>query len=829
MRERLARLRDLNVALAASGPLAGLEVLDLSWGIAGPMTSMLLADSGADVLRIEAPHDPVRDPVAYRVWNRGKRSANLDLRRDVDREAFFGLAATADVVLESYAPGVAARLGIDEPSLRALNPGLVYCSIPGYRPNTPDADRPAYDALVAARAGLHWDQRGWPGTSPGRISGGAIPYEELEVPDLPANRFDLDGPTFPRSTWPSLGATFLATVGISAALRAREITGLGDYVQTSLLQGAMACAGPTWQRVEHPDAPGYWMWVTDRRAPEGLFECADGRWVHFWTIRPTLVLQAAEADALVIDGSPDSMRDPSNVRIGMDAEDLVVLFHYHPLLAEAFKKFPSDQWVAFGAARGLGMALVRSPEEALTDGALIADGCVVEMDDPEIGPIRHAGLLLEFSRSPGAVRGPAPMPGEHTEEVLRPSASPRATMPRPHRGAMRGPLQGIKVLDLGLGVAGPWGGRVLADLGADVIKVHAPHDGYWTRTHMGLATNWGKRSIALNLKDPRGREVLERLLADADVLVHNMREGAAERLGIAYEDLAEQHPRLVYCHTRGFEHGPRSMQPGTDQTANALAGVEYEDGAVRLGQPPFWSRVNTGDTGNGYLWSVAVVQALYERELSGRGQRVGTSILNACLLNSSYAYCRPDGRAVDRPHLDAELRGLSALYRLYKTRDEWACIAAVDEESWTALCCALDAPDLLEDPRFGSVESRALNDTELSAALEPLFATFASEDLVAAAEKFDLPCEIASRDYPVRLFDDADLAHLITTAVVPGVGRIEQPGVLVEFAMNGAGSVLPPCLAGQHTTEILTELDYDPTTITGLVADGVAVEMRSPT
>ena len=120
-------------------------------------------------------------------------------------------------------------------------------------------------------------------------------------------------------------------------------------------------AGATWMRAEHPDAPGFYMWVLDRRAPEGLFECADGRWVHFWTIRPTLVLEAAEADVLPIAGPKDDMRAGSGVRIGMNADDLVVLYHYYPLLAEAFRKFPSADWVAFGAARNLGTS-----ERALT-------------------------------------------------------------------------------------------------------------------------------------------------------------------------------------------------------------------------------------------------------------------------------------------------------------------------------------------------------------------------------------------------------------------------------------------------------------------------------
>src|ERR1700730_6789073 len=133
------------------GPLAGLRVLDLSWGIAGPITTMLLADSGADVVRIESPHgDPVGDEVAYRVWNRGKPSAVMDLTDPGQREAFLRHVAEADVLVESFEPGVTARLGIDEPTLRVVNPRLIYCPITGYGPDGPAAHRPAYDALGAA-------------------------------------------------------------------------------------------------------------------------------------------------------------------------------------------------------------------------------------------------------------------------------------------------------------------------------------------------------------------------------------------------------------------------------------------------------------------------------------------------------------------------------------------------------------------------------------------------------------------------------------------------------------------------------------------------------
>jgi crotonobetainyl-CoA:carnitine CoA-transferase CaiB-like acyl-CoA transferase len=377
----------------------------------------------------------------------------------------------------------------------------------------------------------------------------------------------------------------------------------------------------------------------------------------------------------------------------------------------------------------------------------------------------------------------------------------------------------VTVLDLGLGVAGPWGGRVLADMGATVIKVHALHDGFWTRTHMGMATNWGKRSIALNLKDPDARAVLERLIAKADVLAHNMRPGAAERLGIGYEELHARYPRLVYCHTRGFEDGPRSLLPGTDQTANALGGAEYEDGACHLGGAPIWSRVNVGDTGNGYLWAIAVIQALYHRDRTGKGQRVSTSIINATLLTTSYAYSHADGTPVPRPQIDRDQKGLSALYGLYQLEDEWLCIAVTTEEAWPELCQALHAPELIDDPRFATAEGRQRSDAELRAALEPLFARRTSDELVQEFEKRDLPCEISSTTFAIEMFDDPEILDRgwIASAHLPEVGRLQQPEHLVELSRHRAGPVSAPCQAGEHTRQILAELGYDEPAIARLI------------
>src|SRR5260370_20017245 len=206
--------------------LDGIKVLDLSWGAAGPIASMLLCDNGAAVTRIEPPGgDPFRKLLSgYRAWNRGKRSAIVNLKEPQERARLIALASEADVFLESFSPGVTERLGIDYATLGAKNPRLIYCSITGYGPHRAHRDRPAYDALVAARLGLQWEQRSWPGGPIDHILGLPGPLPDLEMPHGAAQGSPRERPIFTWSFWPSLAAAYLAATGISAALLAREFT-----------------------------------------------------------------------------------------------------------------------------------------------------------------------------------------------------------------------------------------------------------------------------------------------------------------------------------------------------------------------------------------------------------------------------------------------------------------------------------------------------------------------------------------------------------------------------------------------------------------------------
>lgn len=776
---------------AANGPSAGgvyrdLNVVDLSTGIAGPMITMLLADNGAAVTRVVMPgRDPAAGYSGSRVFNRAKRIVELDA--DGDRDQLDRLVGEADILVDSFSPNTAEHLGIDR--FTANDPRLIHLSITGYGDHPRHRDRPGYDALVMARTGMLYDQKGRPGTVMEYINGRPGPHPEFGPPEGMRRGTDRPGPIMPRTTWPSLAAMYSGSLAIAAALRAREVTRRGQRLGVSLLQGALLANGLNWQRVENPDAPVYWMWPLDSRAIEGLYECADGRWVHHWTVRPRWVLSAAEGDTLQEVGLDTAYRDDPD-RIGMGPDDLLTGMVLQPVLAEAFAKFPSSDWIAAAEKAGVGVALVRSPGEALADPSFLASGCVVETTDAQ-GTMRHVGRVLEFSGVD---------PAEATAATIEPPSGDRS---------LAHPLAGIRVIDLGLGVAGPFTGRVLADLGADVIKVHAIHDTFWAGTHMGLGTNRGKRSISIDLKQPLGREALDRLVAGADVVTTNWRPGAAARLGLDWEALHAKYPRLVFCNTRGYELGPRSDLPGTDQTAAALTGTEWVDGAVSTGNPPLWSRSNMGDSGNALLAAVAITAALYERERTGFGQMVSTSIVNAGLLHTSYAWLDERGEVCDYGEVDAEQWGLSATYRIYPCADESFLVIAAITEAGRAGLSALTGVDIDDAASLGSV-----------------FATRTAAAWVDQLDAAGVPAEVVDESFCRTMFDDEYMhsAGLVVETQARGVGRFEDPGAPFTFSATPPVIQRGPCLCGEHTREILAELGFDDGTADEMIAAGAAYQ-----
>jgi crotonobetainyl-CoA:carnitine CoA-transferase CaiB-like acyl-CoA transferase len=571
-----------------------------------------------------------------------------------------------------------------------------------------------------------------------------------------------------------MAAAYLATVGISGALYVRERTGRGQHVHTSLLQGVLATTIGAWQRVERPDEPNYQTWVIDPRAPKGFFQGSDGEWTHHWVPLPGFILGASEGDELALGPDVTNPR-ASQMRIGTHPEEMVVLHAMQTPMAEAVAKFPAQAWADFAAEVGVPVQRVRSPEEALDDPALLDDGCVAELGDPEHGTIRAVGSTIRISTRPA---GP-PRP--------QPAAAPAA------------PLDGVVVLDLGLAVAGPFGTQVLGDLGADVIKVNnALFDKYWMRNHIAFACNRSKRSITIDLKNPAGLAVLHELVERADVVQHNMRYDAAIRLHVDEPSLRELNPDLIYCHTRGHDRGPREQLPGNDQTAAALAGISWLEGGLSDGGRPLWPITSLGDTGNGFLSAIGIIQALRHRELTGEGSFVDTSILHAHLLNASNGFSTGDGTP-HRPRLDAAQFGWSEGYRIYATAEGWLTLAALD-------------PATLQ-------RARAIVGDDLAAGFLTRPAA-AWRDLLDAA---DVPSEVSDPDFVLRLFDDPWVRKQgwITSYEQPLVGRMDVFGQLIDFSDTPGRIAGPPLVPGQDTRQILTELGKTPDQIEALLAAGV--------
>ncbi len=816
------------------GVFDGLEVLDLSHGVAGPMTTMLLADNGALVTRIEPPGgDPSRRLSGHRVWNRGKRSAVLNLRDDVDRQRLCALATTADVLIESFAPRTTERLGVDYDTMREINPRLIYCSITGYGDVRRHEGHPGIDALVAARTGQLWAGRGIAGTTICDLSGAEAALPGVEAPDGLGLGPDRQGPLFSGVPWPSVAAFYIATLGVSAALRAREQTGLGQRVTTSLLQGVLATTSISWQQVERPHSPGYLSWVLDQRAPKGFFKASDGRWIHQWVPLPPFVLNAGNGNELAVREGVTSPRD-AELRLGMDVADMVLLHHFHPLMATAVSRFPSAAWQRLAAEVGVPLQPVFSPEEALRDPLFLADGCVIETEDPDVGRIRHVGKVYSLDACPAAPTGHTPRPGEHTVDVVRRADARRTVLASELTGcrptatqlaaAGRPALDGIRVLDLGIAIAGPYGAQLLADLGADVIKVNAFGDASWMGTHFGMMCNRGKRSIAVDLKTPGGSELLRKLVSEADIVTTNWRRGAAARRGISYEAFKHIKSDIIFCHSHGFENGPRADWPCGDPTGAALAGTEWVDGGLDNGGHPLWPLISLGDTGVGFLAAIALVQALYHRDRTGEGQLVETSLIYAHLLNASSAWVSSDtDRVADRPMLDAELLGVSARYRLYETADGWLCLAAQTQAQWRALSDALDRPDLRDNPEFDSSDARRRMDRDLTEILASEFLRRPTDEWTQRLAKAEVPCESAPYTRIAELFEDQELLDKgwLTSFEHPTVGRTTVAGRLLDFSLTPSAVPKVPPLVGQHTNDILRELGYTAAEIDRLEAEGV--------
>jgi crotonobetainyl-CoA:carnitine CoA-transferase CaiB-like acyl-CoA transferase len=364
---------------------------------------------------------------------------------------------------------------------------------------------------------------------------------------------------------------------------------------------------------------------------------------------------------------------------------------------------------------------------------------------------------------------------------------------------MTAPLAGIRVVDLTSYIAGSYGGMMLADLGASVVKVEGIEGDPFRELHGFYGWNRGKRSLAVDLKAPEGRAIVQRLATTADVVMENMRPGVVERLGVDYETLRALNPRLIYLSVTAFgPDGPRSERPGYDPVFQSMGGVMTTQG---FGGPPQYLRLPVTDYYTAALGCQAVLAALFVRERTGQGQRCWTSLLQGVLALQS-------GSVVDWPGREIVYRE-TPTYRMYQAGDgQWLFLACGNQSFWAKLCKVLEKPEWIDDPRFATWFGRRDNGDALTPLMEEAFASKPRDEWVRILTENDIP---VGAPQPLRDFmDDPSVRHhrMIVEYDHAELGPLKLMGLPLRFTATPTEDPGPPPLLGEHTATILREAGY---------------------
>ena len=392
-------------------------------------------------------------------------------------------------------------------------------------------------------------------------------------------------------------------------------------------------------------------------------------------------------------------------------------------------------------------------------------------------------------------------------------------------------LDGVRVLDLSRVLAGPFCAMLLADMGADVIKVEDTATGDESRTwppHKDgesaafLVINRNKRDITLDLKTPEGVDVVKRLVRRADVLIENFRTGTMESFGLGYETLAELHPGLIYCAVSAYGRtGPRADAPGYEALMQAFSGIMSITGEPD--GPPLRAGVSFLDLTTGILCAFGVVNALLHRARTGLGQRVEGSLLETAvsLLNYHAEGYLLTG-AVPKP-LGSSHPSLSP-YRTFRCRDgQWVFIAGANDRFWQRLVTALGRPAMATDPRFAVNIERVKHRRELEAILEEIIAGHDREPLLKLLAEADVPATPVNTVDQVMNDPQTAARRLVERVVHPKLGEIPVVAHPVKFSRMQPGVRSAAPLRGQHTDAVLAEYGYSGAEIAGLRAKNVIV------
>jgi len=820
-------------------PLKGLRVLDFGHYLAGPAVGMILADQGAEVIRIDPPGGPRWVNQANAILGRGKKSIVLDLKSARDRKIAQDLAARSDLLVENFRPGVMGRLGLGADELMTINPALVYLSLPGF--SSRDTDRfaiKAFEGVIAAASGQFTDM----GLS--RVLMGINP----SFTPLP------------------LASAYAATLGATAAVLAlskRKRTGSGERVEvplaSALLEGLVYNAmyvenypdrykSPREREIERRRTAGEPMNMEYGEIQEYLdplyrsYTCADRR--PFYVVCASHKHHVVKAlklmglwEQLQAEGLPDFDAYLSTSQWPEGEDCTLAGYPLSPVwakriseaLKEIFKTKSAFEWEEIWGDAGIPAAAHRTTPEWLASEHALASGLVVEIEDTELGHTRQMGNVVWLAQSSikALDKRPAPLADADREEILKILDESVRGKSGQKNSDNSGWLSGVRILDLTNVIAGPTIATTLARFGAEVISLSPiePTMDPWNTVIFGFQAGRGKRSMICDLKIPKGQEILSGLLAEVDVITLNGLERQLPGLGLDPGRLKKINPRLVLCLFDAYGgpmQGPRSGYPGYDDLVQASTGVMARFGGG-LDTPEEHAHLGTIDVLGGFAAALAISMALYQDE----GGTARASLAAAGQLIQLPFMIDYDGRpAFDEP-AGRSVKGWGPFYHCYEAVDGWFFLV-MEEKAF---------PELAQLPGMETVTG--LDDTRLQQALAKCFrqenlAHWAS--LLQGIDAGFAPLATLQTLREQNLQIETDGLPDLTDSTYCFVRHDQHPsGRFIDIVAPNAIRPQSSCITipfptrkyGSDSRALLAELGYSSDDIEILIAQGVVSESWS--
>jgi crotonobetainyl-CoA:carnitine CoA-transferase CaiB-like acyl-CoA transferase len=818
--------------------LQGYRALDLTT-VSGQLCGRMLADLSMEVIKIEPPGgDPVRNlppfiqsadgkrlSTTFAHLNAGKASKVLDLDKESDRAAFRQLVEHADVVLESFQPGEldAKKLGYKD--LAAINPGIVMASITGFGQTGPKKNLACNDLVALAQSGFLY------------ISGD---------PALP--------PVRPPETQAYYFASVFAAAGVLAALYRRERTGQGDYVDASMQE--------TLATQEHIIR----LWANEKQiskragsqhgsvAPARIFPCRDG-FVYLYVTRQhwKLFLSVWTDHAPGFD-APDWL---NNLYRRAHADEL------NPAVEAFLSKFTMAEITELLQSKGIPCVPVNTPLGFANDEHVQGRGFMTPVEHAEFGRTKQPAMpfvidgaripvasvpLLDSWHSPASLSRPGDrvvIPNEREGSKISPGARPehgRRSRNDAERngqdafdaGSGNGPLDGMRIVSFDHVLAGPYGTTILAELGADVIKVESSKGGMDPFRFFGtgedpnvsprfLEFNRNKRSFTVNLKHPKGQSVLHDLVAKADVVLDNYSVDVVERIGLAYHQLCKVKPDIVNLRMPGLgTTGSKRHFSTVGVNITAFTGLTYLWNHPGVTNPPIGSQTVFPDYVSGVLCAIIIISGVLYRDRQKKGAFIdlAQSEATAFMIGAGLMEAAASGKD---PQPIGNASPAVAPHDCYpcKGEDRWCVIAAENDQQWTALAKIIDR-GLEQDSRFKTVADRLKHRDDLNTLISRWTQDKDALEIMNRLQQAGVPCGVVQTGED--LVNDPQLKErgFIVAVENPRLGRVVLPNFPLQFTNAKLTRRWEFPVLGRDTEAVLRDVvGYREETIAAHRQDGV--------